>query len=48
MYDVKEHRMVFPIVHDGKIVDATGRSLASDCQVETVRKKWLAIHIRVW
>ena len=27
MYDVKEHRMVFPIVHDGKIVDATGRSL---------------------
>jgi hypothetical protein len=27
MYDVKEHRMVFPIIHDGKIVDATGRSL---------------------
>jgi hypothetical protein len=27
MYDVKEHRMVFPIVHDGKTVDATGRSL---------------------
>ena len=27
MYDVKEHRMVFPIVHDGKVVDATGRSL---------------------
>ena len=27
MYDVKEHRVVFPIVHDGKIVDATGRSL---------------------
>ena len=27
MYDVKEHRVVFPVVHDGKIVDATGRSL---------------------
>jgi len=27
MYDVKEHRMVFPIVHDGRIVDATGRAL---------------------
>ena len=27
MYDVKENRMVFPIVHDGKVVDATGRSL---------------------
>ena len=27
LYDVKEHRMVFPIVHEGKIVDATGRSL---------------------
>ena len=27
MYDVKDHRVVFPIVHDGKIVDATGRSL---------------------
>jgi DNA primase len=27
MYDVKEHRMVFPIIHDDKIVDATGRSL---------------------
>ena len=28
MYDVKENRMVFPIVHDGKVVDATGRSLS--------------------
>ena len=27
MYDVKDHRVVFPIVHEGKIVDATGRSL---------------------
>ena len=27
MYDVKDHRVVFPIVHNGKIVDATGRSL---------------------
>ena len=27
MYDVKDHRVVFPIVHKGKIVDATGRSL---------------------
>ena len=27
MYDVKEDRLVFPIKHDGKIVDATGRSL---------------------
>ena len=27
LYDVREHRMVFPIKHDGKIVDATGRSL---------------------
>jgi len=27
MYDVKEDRVVFPVVHDGKIVDATGRSL---------------------
>ncbi len=26
-YDVKEDRVVFPVVHDGKIVDATGRSL---------------------
>tara|TARA_R110002012_G_scaffold304401_1_gene507891 strand:- start:17 stop:790 length:774 start_codon:yes stop_codon:yes gene_type:complete len=26
-YDVKEDRIVFPIVHDGKMVDATGRSL---------------------
>ena len=27
MHDVKENRMVFPIVHDSKVVDATGRSL---------------------
>jgi hypothetical protein len=28
MYDVKEDRVVFPVVHDGKLVDATGRSLS--------------------
>ena len=28
MYDVKESRVVFPVIHDGKIVDATGRSLS--------------------
>ena len=28
MYDVKEDRLVFPIRHDGRIVDATGRSLS--------------------
>ena len=27
MYDVKENRVVFPIQHDGQIVDATGRAL---------------------
>jgi DNA primase len=27
MYDVKEDRIVFPVVHDGKIVDATGRAI---------------------
>ncbi|ADW08401.1 DNA primase [Puniceispirillum phage HMO-2011] len=27
MYDVKEDRVVFPVVHDGKLVDATGRTL---------------------
>ena len=27
MYDVKEDSIVFPIIHDGKIVDATGRAL---------------------
>jgi hypothetical protein len=27
MYDVKEHRAVFPVVHEGKTVDATGRAL---------------------
>jgi ribosomal protein L37AE/L43A len=29
MYDVKEHRVVFPIVHNGVTVDATGRSLGN-------------------
>tara|TARA_R100000995_G_scaffold15075_1_gene5863 strand:+ start:370 stop:1152 length:783 start_codon:yes stop_codon:yes gene_type:complete len=28
LYDVKEDRVVFPVVHDGKIVDATGRTLS--------------------
>ena len=28
MYDVKEDRVVFPVIHDGKLVDATGRSLS--------------------
>ena len=27
MYDVKEDRVVFPVIHDDKIVDATGRTL---------------------
>ena len=27
LYDVKESRIVFPVIHDGKIVDATGRAL---------------------
>lgn len=27
LYDVKENRIVFPVVHDGRIVDATGRAL---------------------
>ena len=27
LYDVRQHRAVFPIVHDDKIVDATGRAL---------------------
>ena len=27
LYDVKEHRVVFPVVHGGVTVDATGRSL---------------------
>jgi len=27
MYDVKEDRVVFPVTHNGKIVDATGRAL---------------------
>jgi hypothetical protein len=27
LYDVKEDRIVFPVMHEGKTVDATGRSL---------------------
>jgi len=27
LYDVKDHRVVFPIVHDNKIVDAAGRAM---------------------
>ena len=27
MYDVKEDRVVFPIMHNNKMVDATGRAL---------------------
>jgi hypothetical protein len=27
LYDVKEHRVIFPVVHNGVTVDATGRSL---------------------
>ena len=27
LYDVKDDRVVFPVVHDNKIVDATGRAL---------------------
>ena len=27
LYDVREHRVVFPVVHAGNMVDATGRSL---------------------
>ena len=27
LYDVREHRAVFPIMHEGNIVDATGRAL---------------------
>ena len=27
LYDVKEHRVVFPVIHNGKVVDATGRAL---------------------
>ena len=26
-YDVKEHRVVFPIIENGRVVDATGRSI---------------------
>ena len=28
MYDVKENRVVFPVMHNNKIVDATGRALS--------------------
>ena len=28
LYDVKESRVVFPVMHQGKMVDATGRSLS--------------------
>jgi len=28
MYDIREHRVVFPVVHRGITVDATGRSIA--------------------
>mgnify|MGYP003111138368 CR=1 FL=1 len=27
LYDVKENRIVFPVVHDNRIVDATGRAI---------------------
>ena len=27
LYDVKENRIVFPVMHDSKIVDATGRAI---------------------
>jgi hypothetical protein len=27
LYDVKEHRVVFPVMHNGYMLDATGRSL---------------------
>jgi len=27
MYDVKEHRVVFPVIHEGRVVDANGRAL---------------------
>ena len=29
LYDVREHRVVFPVVHKGVTVDATGRSLGN-------------------
>ena len=28
LYDVKENRIVFPVVHNNKIVDATGRAIS--------------------
>ena len=27
MYDIREHRVVFPVIHNGITVDATGRAL---------------------
>jgi len=27
MYDIREHRVVFPVVHEGITVDATGRAI---------------------
>lgn len=30
LYDVKEHRVVFPVLHDSKIVDATGRGIRTN------------------
>jgi len=29
LYDVKENRVVFPVIHDGVMVDATGRTLSN-------------------
>ena len=29
LYDVKEHRVVFPVKDDGRIVDATGRAISN-------------------
>ena len=29
MYDIREHRVVFPVVHEGITVDATGRALGN-------------------
>lgn len=30
LYDVKENRIVFPVLHEGAIVDATGRSITKN------------------
>ena len=48
LYDVKEDRLVFPIRHEGRIVDDGPQSIQAIAQMETLWKKWLAIHIRVW